>query len=45
MVFSAHWQGEVKSIHVNKEEETDLIYEYVLQMLEMDETRHDKPRH
>lgn len=30
VVFSAHWQGESTAIHINKEEQTDLIYEYVV---------------
>lgn len=28
VVFSAHWMGEDKTIHVNKEEKTDLIYDF-----------------
>ncbi|KAL6404892.1 hypothetical protein AUP68_11728 [Ilyonectria robusta] len=33
VVFSAHWMGEEGAIHVNKEEHTDLIYEYDLESL------------
>lgn len=28
VVFSAHWMGDEDAIHINKEEQTDLIYEY-----------------
>lgn len=37
VVFSAHWMGEEGAIHVNKEEHTDLIYEYDLESLPRDQ--------
>ena len=34
VVFSAHWQGGKDHVEVNTEEVTDLIYEYVLGLVD-----------